>query len=241
MKNVVIIQARMGSTRLPGKVLKQLFDKTVLGHVIARSKLFLNVHEIVVATTTSNSDNLIVEECKKQGVQIYRGSETDVLSRYYEAASLVKADSIIRVTSDCPLIDPEVSSGVLNEYLKRKACDYVSNTLERTYPRGLDTEVFSFTALESAYYEARQSPEREHVTPYLYNNPRRFSCHSVANPNGVIDYRWTLDTPEDWELIERIYKHLYHADSIFTWKEALKVMNENPEWKNINASIKQKH
>lgn len=241
MKNVVIIQARMGSTRLPGKVLRTLADKTVLAHVIERAQAFHNVQGIVVATTVGSQDDPIVEEAKRKGVMVYRGSESDVLSRYYEAAFQVQADTVIRITSDCPLIDPEVSSYVIQEYLKEGIYDYVSNTLERTYPRGLDAEIFSFASLEMAYRETSEIHDREHVTPYLYNNPHRFSCRSVVCQDGILDYRWTLDTPEDWELIQRIYESLYHPGRLFSWKEARAFMQQNPELVSINSHIQQKY
>lgn len=240
MKNVVIIQARMGSTRLPGKVLKTLADKTVLAHVIERAQAFQNVQEILVATTHGCQDDPIVEEAERLGVIVYRGSESDVLSRYYEAALQTKADTVIRITSDCPLIDPEVSSFIIREYLENEKCDYVSNTLQRTYPRGLDTEVFSYSSLEAAHRETRESHDREHVTPYIYNNRDRFFCRSVVCQDGTPEYRWTLDTPEDWELIRRIYEGLYCPGRLFSWKEAAALMHENPKWVSINSHIQQK-
>jgi spore coat polysaccharide biosynthesis protein SpsF len=240
MKNVVIIQARMGSTRLPGKVLRLLAGKTVLSHVIERVKAFQNVHEIVVATTLGKQDDPIVEEAERMGVKFYRGSEEDVLSRYYEAALQAQADTVIRITSDCPLIDPEVSSHVIREYLGNGVCDYASNTLERTYPRGLDTEVMLFESLETAHRETREPYDREHVTPYLYKNPDRFLCRSVVSKDGIPNYRWTLDTLEDWELIRRIYEELYEPGRLFSWKEAAALMQENPSWTLINSHIQQK-
>ncbi|MEC0267599.1 glycosyltransferase family protein [Paenibacillus anseongense] len=241
MKNVVIIQARMGSTRLPGKVLTNLAGKTVLAHVIERAQNFKNVQEIVVATTTGAQDAPIVEEAISQGAAVYRGSEYDVLSRYYEAGLQAKADTVIRITSDCPLIDPEVSSHIIQEYLNEGGkYDYVSNTLNRSYPRGLDTEVFSFASLETAHRESQRAHDREHVTPYIYNTPKYFNCRSVLTDEGILDYRWTLDTPEDWELISRIYNSLYLPGQLFTWKEAASLMRKNPDWAMINSHVEQK-
>ncbi|MCZ8514883.1 glycosyltransferase family protein [Paenibacillus filicis] len=240
MKSVVIIQARMGSTRLPGKVLKTLIDKTVLAHVIERTQAFQNVQEIVVATTRGSQDDPIVEEAKRLGVMVSRGSESDVLSRYYEAALQLQADHVIRITSDCPLIEPEVSSLVIREYLEDGKYDYISNTLERTYPRGLDTEVFSFASIETAHRETSSTHDREHVTPYIYNNPERFRCRSIVSREDIPEYRWTLDTPEDWELIRRIYEALYQPGRLFSWKEAAAVMQANPSWLSINSHIEQK-
>jgi spore coat polysaccharide biosynthesis protein SpsF len=238
MKNIVIIQARMGSTRLPGKVLKVLINKTVLAHVVDRVQAVQSIDDIVIATTLASQDDSIIEEAKRLGVSYYRGSESDVLSRYYEAARQFRADSVVRVTSDCPLLDPGVSSMIVQEYLKADF-DYVSNTLERTYPRGLDTEVMSFHSLETAHLEATTLYDREHVTPYIYNNRNKFACLSIAKQE-ISDYRWTLDTPEDWDLIEKIYKSLYQADRLFTWEEAVEVMKKNASWKLINSSIQQK-
>ncbi|MCY9665098.1 glycosyltransferase family protein [Paenibacillus alginolyticus] len=240
MRNVVIIQARMGSTRLPGKVLKKLIDKTVLAHVVERTEAFQNVQEIIIATTLASHDDLIIEEARRLGVNVYRGSESDVLSRYYETALRARAETVIRITSDCPLIDPETSSLVIKEYLGNSVCDYASNTLDRTFPRGLDTEVMSFASLEVAHREAREPHHREHVTPYIYTNRERFSCRSVINQDGYADYRWTLDTPEDWDLILKIYETLYQSGRIFSWQEAAALMQRNPEWMLINSNIQQK-
>lgn len=239
MNIVIIIQARMGSTRLPGKVLYELVDKTVLAHVIDRAKAIIGVTEIVIATTIGQQDDPIVQEARKLGVTVYRGSESDVLSRYYEVAKLVRADAVVRITSDCPMLDPEVSSNVVATYSTSNS-DYVSNTLERTFPRGLDTEVFSFDSLETAYREAQAPHDREHVTPYIYNNRDRFVCRSFRSSAEIPEYRWTLDTPEDWELITRIYESIYHPDVLFSWKEAAELIKCNPEWAAINAHIEQK-
>ena len=240
MKYVVIIQARMGSTRLPGKVLKKLVDKTVLAHVIERTKAFPHIDEIIVATTSKSDDDSIVEEAKRWDVTVYRGSETDVLARYYEAAKKAKADAVIRITSDCPLLDPDVSTRVINAYRATEEFDYVSNTLERSYPRGLDIEVFSFASLQIAFREASASHHREHVTPYIYENQNRFFCHSVVSERDYSSYRWTLDTLEDWNLIERIYLSLYQPGKLFSWREVVTLLEQNPEWVSINSHIVQK-
>ncbi|UKS26144.1 glycosyltransferase family protein [Paenibacillus sp. HWE-109] len=241
MKNVVIIQARMGSTRLPGKVLKVLADKTVLAHVVERAQAFQDVADVIVATTVGKQDNVIEDEARRLGVAFYRGDESDVLSRYYEAAVIAKADNVIRITSDCPMVDPETSSGVIKEFLNTHKFDYVSNTLVRSYPRGLDTEIFTFEALETAHKESSSLHDREHVTPYIYNNPDKFLLHSYVNETKVPDYRWTLDTPEDWDLINRIYNSLHNPDRIFPWRDAVALMQKNPDWNTINQHIQQKH
>ncbi|NRF93664.1 glycosyltransferase family protein [Paenibacillus frigoriresistens] len=241
MKIGVIIQARMGSTRLPGKVLLKLIDKSVLAHVVDRCKSIPLVNDVIIATSTEPADNEIENEAKQIGVSCYRGSETDVLSRYYEAARLYGLDVVVRVTSDCPLLDPELSNDVIKMYIDTE-CDYCTNTLERCYPRGLDIEVFSYEALEQAATQAASTFECEHVTPYLYGHPDQFKL--ISFKDTFVDnsrYRWTLDTPEDWELIQKIYQKLYVPQEIFTWKQALLLMEQYPELPEINEHVKQKH
>ncbi|MEA5549886.1 glycosyltransferase family protein [Anabaena cylindrica UHCC 0172] len=244
MKTVAIIQARMGSTRLPGKVMKKLCDKTVLSHVISRVKACLLVDEIVVATTTSLADNVIVVEAEKCDVKCFRGSEKNVLERYYLAAKKYQADVIVRVTSDCPLFDSEVLTGMLEYFINETKdgleIDYLSNCLRRSYPRGLDAEVFTFNILEKAFQESRQPYQREHVTPYIYEHPEIFSLHNQNNNDDLSDYRWTLDTEDDWKLIEEIYKNLYREGEIFTTDEVVDFLEENPELLLINTHIEQK-
>ncbi|MEL5865097.1 glycosyltransferase family protein, partial [Clostridium cochlearium] len=195
MKIVCIVQARVGSTRLPGKVLKKICGKTVLEHDIDRLRRIKNIDEIIIATTTLEKDNAIVKECERLGVKCFRGSEEDVLSRYYYAAKENNADVVVRVTSDCPLIDSYVSEKTINYYLNNKY-DYVSNTIDRTYPRGLDTEVFSFKVLEMAFKEAVSLRDKEHVTSYIWNNPQIFKLAQYKNHKDYSHLRWTLDTEE---------------------------------------------
>ncbi len=241
IKTVIIVQARMTSTRLPGKVMKEVLGKPLLEYQIERLRQVRLADELVIATTTNDTDQPIVELCERLGVAYYRGSEEDVLSRYYEAATKFGADVVVRVTSDCPLIDPGVMDEVISLYINNQGkYDYVSNTLERTYPRGLDTEVFSMTALGKAYKEARKQPEREHVTLLMYRRPKQFQ---LANFRSSVDYshhRWTVDTPEDFEFINLILQELYPVNNRFTWLDVLNLLDQNPEWKEINAAVKQK-
>lgn len=239
MKVVAIIQARMGSTRLPGKVMKLLMDHTVLHHVVSRVKEANNIDEIIVATTHLPKDDPIDEEARKAGANVFRGDEQDVLSRYYQAAAESDADIIIRITSDCPLIDSAILSNML-EFYQQNNYDYVSNTLSRTFPRGLDVEIFSFQALEKAYNSASLPEEREHVTPYLYRHPTQFSLYDYRSDEDHSDYRWTLDTIEDWELIHKLYQHLYDNNRLFGLDETLKFLQCNPELSQINAHVEQK-
>lgn len=242
MRVVCIIQARTGSTRLPGKVLKKICEKTVLEHTINRLKRVKNIDEIVIATTDKENDNKIVDEALDLGVEYFRGSEEDVLSRYYYAAKEYKADIVVRVTSDCPLIDWEVSENIIQYYLDNiDSYDYVSNTIERTYPRGLDTEVFSFKALEKAFNESKLHRDREHVTPYIWDNSNIFKIYHYKNNVDYSELRWTLDTEEDFELISKIYNFLYpNICSEFKFGDILNLYNNYPELKNINSQIEQK-
>lgn len=239
-KKVLIMQARMGSTRLPGKVLKTLAGKSVLAHGIERCLAMQNVDEVVIATTESPEDDRIVQEAHRLGIACFRGSEQDVLSRYYGAAVEHRADLVIRVTSDCPLLDPDVSDHVIQKFLADATYDYMSNTLARCYPRGLDTEVFTMAALTAAMQEAELELEREHVTPFLYRRPERFRLGSYGEADvQAAQYRWTLDTPEDWELISTIYDRLYEGQ-IFSWREVLALMEREPKLAEINAHVEQK-
>ncbi|MGE5701491.1 MAG: cytidylyltransferase domain-containing protein [Clostridia bacterium] len=239
MLTAAIIQARMGSTRLPGKVLKQLQDHTVLGHVIRRIKQVKSINKIVIATTNLPIDDVIEQEANRYGIEVYRGSEQDVLSRYYEAALQVNAETIIRITSDCPLIDPMVTEQVI-QYYSKHSYDYVSNSLARTYPRGLDTEVFSMKALQEAHQQANQIHEREHVTPYIYLRSDEFKLGHVLADEDHSSHRWTLDTEEDWQLIQEIYRELYHPDHYFTWLDVLAFLKDRPDLVALNAHVEQK-
>ncbi|QYK69659.1 MULTISPECIES: cytidylyltransferase domain-containing protein [Paenibacillus] len=238
MNIVAIIQARMGSTRLPGKVSLDLLGVTVLERVVERIKKVKQINKIVVATTDLTADETIVNLAHKAEVEVYRGSESDVLKRYYEAAVTYNADVIIRITSDCPVIDPVIIDELIKNYIMG-SYDYVSNTIERSYPRGLDAEVFSFASLEKAHLEAKSTEQREHVTPYIYQNPDRFSMLSVTCAKDYSNYRWTLDTTEDWELIQQIYTYFKDWDS-FNWQDIVELMETRPEIALINSHVEQK-
>lgn len=212
MKITAIIQARMGSTRLPGKVMKMLGDRTVLGHVITRVLAIPSVDQVIVATTTNDEDEVICSEAANYGVDYYRGSQEDVLSRYYEAAREGNADVVVRITSDCPLLDPIISNEVIQHFIEN-GYDYSSSGLSGTFPRGLDTEVFTFRALEKSFQQAKREYEREHVTPYIYGNRDLFRVHEYDSIQNYSQYRLTLDTNEDWELISRIFHELYSGGS----------------------------
>ncbi|AOY78277.1 cytidylyltransferase domain-containing protein [Clostridium formicaceticum] len=240
-KVVAIIQARMGSTRLQGKVLKDLCGKTVLAHDIERVKQSKLVNEIVIATTISKEDDAIVAESLNNGTKFYRGSEEDVLGRYYKAALENEADVVVRITSDCPLIDPYIADEIINYYLENNY-DLVTNAGsdlgQRTYPRGLDVEVFSFCILKEAHEKAKQLYQREHVTPYIYENSEKI--YYYKNEVDYSRYRWTLDTEEDFQLITEIYKELYEGRHDFYLDDVIKLFNRRPELYDINKHISQK-
>ena len=238
MKIGAIIQARMGSTRLPGKVLLDIGGKSMLERTIRRVQLAKSLTDVVVATSTEHADDAIEAECRRLGVDVFRGSEDDVLDRYYRAALSFGLDVIVRITADCPLIDPEVIDFVITRYLDVKP-DYASNIIERTYPRGLDTEVFSFYTLETIWKEAHQEYQRVHVTPFVYQNPTRFNLLIVKDDQDNSRYRWTVDTQKDLNLIRKIYQNLGDQES-FSWQEILSVLSQNPELVLINTSVTQK-
>lgn len=242
MKVAIISQARMTSTRLPGKVMKTILGKTLIGLQVERLRRVRNADCIVVATTTNASDDALAEHCRKDlGVAVFRGDENDVLARYHGAAKEIGADVVVRVTSDCPVIDPEVSAALIGRFLEsRSDCDYLSNTLDRTYPRGMDTEVMSFAVLDIAFREARKPYEREHVTPFLYGHPERFRIQQFTRETDDSIHRWTVDTPEDFELVKRIVESLYPQNASFSLEDILKLLRQHPDWARINAHVEQK-
>lgn len=245
MKAVAIIQARMGSSRLPGKVMKTLCGHSVLSHVIRRVKTSTGTREVIVATTTLPLDDIVAKEAAQLGVGVFRGSESDVLSRYRQAAQSYGPETIlVRVTADCPLFDPTLLDEMLLEFrnaLERKeSLDYLSNTLDRTFPRGLDAEIFRLSALLKADREARNMYEREHVTPYIYRHPDLFSVRNFSGKSDRASLRWTLDTNEDWEVIQFIYQRLYREGRLFSTDEVYRLYEQEPWLVNVNAEVEQK-
>lgn len=244
MRTVAIIQARMGSTRLPGKVMRRLCGKSVLAHVVERVRACPRVDQTLVATTQSPNDDVLVQECRRLGVDVFRGSEEDVLARYYHAAREAGADLVVRITSDCPLIDTGILGGMLDEFHAALAAgqplDYMSNSLTRTYPRGLDVEIFTLAALERAFREASRPHEREHVTPYIYQHPEYFVLRGVTSPVDMSKYRWALDTEEDYALLDEIFTALCAANVPVTTAAALALFEQRPELIRINAHVQQK-
>jgi spore coat polysaccharide biosynthesis protein SpsF len=233
---VAIVQARMTSERLPGKVLMNILGKPVLWHVVTRLNGSELIEKVVVATTTNETDIPIIRFCDEMGIGVYAGSEENVLDRYYKAASHFSATVIVRITADCPLIDPKIVDRVIQYYLENKdKFDYVSTNHPTTFPDGLDTEVFSFEALEKAWKNAKKQYEREHVTPYIWDQPEKFRIGNVENDEDLsATERWTLDYEEDLEFIRAIYANLYKEGKIFGMEDVLKLLKKKPELRDIN-------
>ena len=238
MKTVAVIQARMGSSRLPGKVLMDLCGETMLSRVIRRTVRASGVEKVVVATTTSLMDDPIEDDVKPLGVEVYRGSEDDVLDRYFHATERYSDWLICRITADCPLIDPVVIGETIRSHIESGA-DYTSNTLVRSFPRGLDVEVFSRENLEIAWREATKPHEREHVTPFFFQNSERFLLKNLIAERDFSGYRWTVDVPEDFEAVRRIYE-AFEGRNTFSWVEALNIVESRPDWFLVNSRIEQK-
>ena len=241
MKIGAIIQARVGSSRLPNKVMMDLFGKSVLNHVITRLKQSNLLDEIIIATTTNVSDNIIINEAISLGVKSFRGSELNVLERYYITAIHHSLDVVVRITSDCPLIDPRILDKMISFY-SRNTFDIITNggtdALQRTFPRGLDIEIFSFNSLREAYLNATKPYQLEHVTPYLYENSN--NAYFYKNRINLSHHRWTLDTQEDWDFIYKVYTFLYHGNHNFYMKDILKLLSKHKYLTEINSHIEQK-
>jgi spore coat polysaccharide biosynthesis protein SpsF len=243
MKKVVaILQARMSSTRLPGKVLKLASGRTMLDRMIERVRRAETVHQVVVATTTDPSDDSIVKACRKAGVTVFRGRPQDVLDRYYQAALSSQAEVIVRLTADCPLIDPVLIDDVVRTLLSENidmACNRLPPPFPRTFPIGLDVEACTFEALETAWRKASRKNEREHVLPYLYAEPGRFKVKQLNYSEDLGHLRWTLDTPEDLLLLRRIYRH-FKGRNDFSWLEVYQLELAQPDLFAVNAGVKHK-
>lgn len=233
-----IVQARMDSSRFPGKTMMDIAGKPMLAHIIERLERVSSVEEIIVATSIRDSNKPIADLAEKYNIPSFRGSEEDVLDRYYQAARKHNSNVIVRITADCPFVDPQVINKVVHYYLGND-CDYVSNTLERTFPDGLDVEVFSCSALEKAWKEARFASEREHVTPYIWKQPSRFKLSSVKNEVDLSQMRWVVDKEKDLEFARRVYKYLYIEGRIFHMEDVLELLQEHPDLEKINQGTAQ--
>lgn len=235
---LAIIQARMASTRLPGKMLADIDGQPMLWHVVNRTMRSSRVDRLIVATSVNSGDDPIVQFCARNNIDCFRGSEDDVLDRFYQAAKAAKADSVIRITGDCPLLDSSLLDEVARIYTTGDF-DYVTNSLRYTYPDGLDVEVFSYKALERAWTEAKSSREREHVVSY-FKYSGKFKITNVDNPKGAVGekYRWSVDEPVDLEFVREVYSRLSKGKNFdFGMDEVLNLLCENPEITDINTGI----
>jgi len=247
MRIVAIIQARINSSRLPGKVLADIGGRTMLARVVQRVRGAGLVDHVVVATSLKPADDPIQEECARLAVDTFRGDENDVLDRFHRAAEAHRAGGVVRITADCPLADPEVIDRVVRAFLDKRP-DFASNTLCRTYPRGLDVEVLTAPALAAAWRHAREAYQRVHVTPYVYQHPERFRLLSVTvdedldNPatgDTMSNWRWTVDAPADLEFVREVYRRLVSARP-FSWRDVCRLIRRHPCLARINGSVRQK-
>ena len=233
-----IIQALIGSSRLPGKTLMEIHNKkTTLDFVINQLSFSKLIDRSVIATTNLEEDNVIEEKAKSLGIQVFRGSETDVLDRYYRCAKQFQMKTIVRITADCPLIDPIIVDKVIERF-NNNNYDYVTNTLYRTYPVGTDVEVFTFQSLEKSWYESKMEDEREHVTPFIRNEKSNFKIENVENEVDRSHLRWTLDTLEDLILIRNITSKIENSPILMT--DILELFSKEPELISINEHLSNK-
>jgi spore coat polysaccharide biosynthesis protein SpsF len=256
-KVVAIIQGRMSSSRLPGKILAEIAGQPMLQRVFIRTSRAATVSETIFATTTDPSDDPVAEYCDFSGIPFVRGDLYDVLDRYYQAAKQTKADVIVRITADCPVIESALIDDVVNTLLDDEydfACNRLPPPWHRTYPIGLDVEACTFKNLEKAWKKAKEPQHREHAMPYFYEgveltrqsrtletgtSPRGFTVALLHHTTDFGDYRWTVDTPEDLEFMRQVY-NCFHGRDDFSWKEVLDVVHDEPELMKINEGVKHK-
>lgn len=227
----------MGSTRLPGKVMRKIAGRPMIDYVVGRARCIPSVDEVIVATSVLDREAPLVEHLEETEVPVVRGPEEDVLDRYIRAMETHEADAVVRLTGDCPLLMPEVSERVIQEFLDDE-CDYASNTLERTHPRGLDTEIVSPDAMRHADAEATKTADREHVTRYIRQHSDRFSLCSITANQDRNDLRWTVDEEADLELMRKMYSELNGLD--FGYHDVLQLLEAHPGWIDINRGVEQK-
>lgn len=234
---LAILQARVSSTRLPGKVLKPILGAPMILRQLERVKQAKNIDKLLVATSNEQSDDELAQVCCENNIECFRGSLNDVLDRFYQAAKPYKPSHVVRLTGDCPLADPVVIDKVIRVHLTGRY-DYTSNTVEPTYPDGLDVEIFKFACLERVWREAQTPSEREHVTLFFYTHPELFSIGSVKNDVNLADLRWTVDKAEDFTLVNHIYEQLYPVNPFFATSDILKYLHTNQGIKSINSKFK---
>jgi spore coat polysaccharide biosynthesis protein SpsF len=233
METAIILQARLGSKRLPRKVLKKINGKTILEHVVNRLKKTKLSKNIIIATTRREEDKKIIDVAKKINCHTFRGSTNNVLKRYYEAAVHYKVKNIVRICSDCPLIDPKIINKVYSFYLKNNY-DYVSNKITPSYPIGMGVEILNMQSLKKANKLVKNISEKEHVTAYIYKNPKKFKIKNIRLKKKLLNYRIVLDYIEDFQLISNILRHFKKQKKIFSLKNIIKYIDSNPLLKKKN-------
>jgi spore coat polysaccharide biosynthesis protein SpsF len=235
---IIMVQARVGSTRFPEKILKKILHKEILFHQIDRIKKSKYGKNLIIITSTNKQNGLLVDLCQKKSITTFRGSEEDLLDRHYQAALKHKPKAIVKIPSDCPLIDPKIIDQVIDYFVyKYPHYDYVSNLHPATYPDGNDVEIFTMSALEKSWKEAERKLEREHTTPYIWENPDQFKIGNVKWETGFdysTSHRWTLDYEEDYQFIKEIYQALYEENSMFGLDDILNLIRKNPSIYEIN-------
>jgi spore coat polysaccharide biosynthesis protein SpsF len=233
---LAVLQARTSSSRLPQKIMKDILGKPMILRQIERLQRSKKMDKLVVATSIESSDDVLEALCKENKIACYRGSLDDVLDRIFQAAKVFQPETVVRLTGDCPLSDPQVIDDVIDYFQTTKA-DYVSNALEPTFPDGLDCEVFKYSVLEKTWENASKQSEREHVTPYIYNNRDQFAVKVYKNNVNLSELRWTVDEPKDYEFVQKIYQKLYNKNPAFGFGDILECLEENPELLSINSDI----
>ena len=233
MKIAVIVQARMGSSRLPGKVLLPLGEISVLEHVLTRCKAIINVDVVCCAMPDTDDSTPIALLAERLDIHVFKGPEHDVLARYYGAARAVKADIVLRVTADCPMIDPKVCGSVL-ELLCGRQVEFACNNMPPTWPHGLDCEVVTFASLERAHLEANRAYEREHVTPWIRSHPNISKANLIGPANGTEEHRWTIDNERDYAFLQAVWKRLPLGCEAWNYRVPLKILKTEPELAEIN-------
>lgn len=242
MRTAAVIQARMGSERLPGKVLQDIAGKPMIERVVERVQRCLSIDGVIVATSTNESDDVLADYCRSIGVRVVRGSENDVLSRYALAADKFRCEFVVRITSDCPLVDPEIVDQVVYEVTENPGVQYACNFFpQRLYPRGLDAEALTVQTLNQINAEAMDPRYREHVTLMIYENASRFNIASVSNRLDHSHLRWTVDTEDDLSLVRTIYEHFAgQGVDTFGYAEIMRALTQNWHWCQINREVLQK-
>lgn len=236
---LAVVQARMSSRRLPGKVTLPILGKPMLVHQIERIRHSSRVNNIVVATSTMRDDDAIADLCRDHGIDSFRGSLHDVLDRFYQAAKQWQPRLIVRLTADCPLIDWQLIDATI-EFLEHGDFDYASNTIERSWPDGLDVEVMTPGTLEQAWHAGRQPEDREHVTPFVYSHPERFRLGSYAHDEDMSAHRWTVDNQQDFEFVTDIFAALYPGNPRFLTDDILDLLAERPDLAARSVRLEQK-